>query len=167
MCAFTQARGKTKCHLVTGMGKSMSPAAWHSVLHCSNPDLCCSLEIWHLSPVLQLPGSIDKEQTLLLLGLPLSCPSPQPSGKVPSLCLPACPRHPTSSSAMSTTHSYHSGGMAGALPWRTSWPAPVQSNTSFDDLQDKGPVISSSDDVKPSPSCSWEVTYLIQAFNTD
>lgn len=41
-----------------------------SVLHHSNSDLCCSLEIWHLSPVFQQPGSIDKEQTLLL---PCSC----------------------------------------------------------------------------------------------
>lgn len=150
MCVSTQASSKTKCHLVTGMGKSTLPAAWHSVLHCSNPDLYCSLEIWHLSPVLQLPGSSNKEQTLLLLGLPRSCPCPFPV----SASMPQTSHH---SSAMSTTHSYHSGDMAGAPPWRTSWPAPVQSNTSFDDLQGKGSVISSSKDVKPFSSCSWEI----------
>ena len=122
-----------------------------SVLHCSNPDLCCAL--WQSGISAQRFSS----QALLIKSRPYSCPAC--AGLSPSCShlghqersLPCACRHVPPSALLSyqaISCSYHSDDMAGAPPWRTSWPAPVQSSTSFDDLQDKGPAISSSEDVK-------------------
>lgn len=127
-----------------------------SVLHCSKPGLCCYL--WKSG----ISAQCYSRQALLIKSRPYSWPAcaglstkclhlgPQ-ERSLPCVCqhVPDVPPSALLSyQAVSVSCSYHSDDMAGAPPWRTSLPARVQSSTSFDDLQDKGPAISSSEDVK-------------------
>lgn len=148
-------------------GQTQLLCSMTSVFCCSNPGLCCSL--WK-SAIMSRVGSqtTDEMQTLLLpcsSGLSPCWGHLSPPAKISSLlCLLACCRCLTISPAdlPSRAHScsYHSDGMAGAPPWRTSWPAPVQSSTSFDDLQDKGPAISSSENVKQCSPAATRKSHL-------
>lgn len=161
MRAFTQGRGKIKRCLVTVMGKSTSSAAWHQS-STALTQICAAL--WKSG----ISAQCFCSQALLTktrpysrparAGLSPSCPYlGHQKRSLPCACWHTPDGPPScllSYQVVSISCSYRSDDMAGAPPWRTSLPAPVQSSTSFDDLQGKGPAISSSEDAKHCSSAA-------------